>query len=509
MFFLYLCRLIMGIIARQAIKGSIANYLGIALGFVITFFVLTDCLTASEIGLTRILVDAAMLFSSLAMLGSSSSIIRFYPYFRDSEHQDHGFWGWAFLLPMAGFLIFSLLFVLCQQGIIHLYEERSPLFVKYIYYLLPLTFFALYISVFEAGANALMRIAMPRFVREVGIRLCNLVSYLLYGKGFISLDLFVLLFCAAYAIAAIVDFIYLVSLGKITFRWDLKFMTPKMVKSIFSYTLLVTVVSLTSNVQLFNSLFLGAQGGLAMAGVYTIAAYISNVVGVPSRSLSAISNPVISQSLKDDNIEALRSLVQNVSLHQLLAAAFIYFFIYINLNALYNFIPHGAEYAGGISVVLILGASNIFNQTCSPMSSVLSYSRLYAFSLPLSLLMSAAAILLNIKLIPLIGINGAATATLGSSVLYYFIMIILVWKRLGVHPFSWRHLKVIGVIAVLFLLNSLWTWCVQPLIGNIFVDAICRTTALAIIALLLTYYTNISNDVNRLITKYIPLFRKH
>lgn len=498
----------MGIIARQAIKGSIANYLGIAIGFVITFFVLTDCLTASEIGLTRILVDAAMLFSSLAMLGTSSSIIRFYPYFKDPQHRDHGFWGWAFLLPLAGFLIFAVLFFLCRHGIINLYAERSPLFTKYIYYLLPLTFFALYTSVFEAGANVLMRIAIPKFVREVGIRLCNLASYLLYGHGIISFDLFVLLFCGSYALAALVDFFYLLSLGKISFRWDLKFMTPKMVKDIFSYTLLVTVVSLTSNVQLFNSLFLGAQGGLAMAGIYTIAAYISNVVGVPSRSLMAISGPVISQTIKDNDMGALNRLVQNVSLHQLLAATYIYFFIFINLDALYTLIPHGAEYASGISVVLILGINNIFSQTCSPISSVLSFSRLYAFSLPLSLLMSAVAIILNIKLIPIIGINGAAAASLGSTFIYYAIMMTLVYGRLKVHPFSWKHLKVLGVLAFLFLLNGAWSWFVQPFISNILVDAVLRTTTLGIITLLLTYYINVSTDVNLLIAKYIPLFRK-
>ena len=101
-----IARLFMGIIARQTIKGSIANYLGVAIGFVTTFFVLTDCLSAEEIGLTRILVDAAMLFSSLAMLGSNSSIVRFFPYFKEADGSDHGFFAWAMLLPLVGFVVF-------------------------------------------------------------------------------------------------------------------------------------------------------------------------------------------------------------------------------------------------------------------------------------------------------------------------------------------------------------------------------------------------------------------
>lgn len=65
----------MGVIARQSIKGALANYLGVAIGFVITFFVLTRYLTEEEVGLTRVMVDAAMIFASLAQLGTNSSIV--------------------------------------------------------------------------------------------------------------------------------------------------------------------------------------------------------------------------------------------------------------------------------------------------------------------------------------------------------------------------------------------------------------------------------------------------
>jgi O-antigen/teichoic acid export membrane protein len=72
----------MGIIAKQSIQGTIVTYLGVAVGFVTTFFVLTRFLSAEEIGLARVLIDAATLFIGLAQLGTSSSIIRFYPHFK-------------------------------------------------------------------------------------------------------------------------------------------------------------------------------------------------------------------------------------------------------------------------------------------------------------------------------------------------------------------------------------------------------------------------------------------
>jgi hypothetical protein len=67
---------------RRRIKGTIATYLGVAIVFVTTFFILTLCLMTEEVRLTRVLVDAATLFSSLALLGTGSSAMRFYTSFQ-------------------------------------------------------------------------------------------------------------------------------------------------------------------------------------------------------------------------------------------------------------------------------------------------------------------------------------------------------------------------------------------------------------------------------------------
>ena len=75
----------MGIIARQSIRGTIVTYMGVFVGFLTTFFVLTRFLTAEEIGLARVLIDVATLLCGLMQLGTSSSIIRFFPYFKTQE----------------------------------------------------------------------------------------------------------------------------------------------------------------------------------------------------------------------------------------------------------------------------------------------------------------------------------------------------------------------------------------------------------------------------------------
>ena len=142
--------LTMGIIAKQSIQGTIVTYLGVAVGFVTTFFVLTRFLSAEEIGLARVLIDASTLFIGLAQLGTSSSIIRFYPHFRNTEQGDksqdeHGFFFWTLAVPLVGFAIFTSIYCACYTPLSQWFGEKSPLFVEYYYMVLPMAFFMLYV----------------------------------------------------------------------------------------------------------------------------------------------------------------------------------------------------------------------------------------------------------------------------------------------------------------------------------------------------------------------------
>jgi len=503
----------MGVIARQSIHGALANYLGVVIGFFTTFFVITDCLTQEEIGLTRVLVDAAMLFSSLAQLGTNASIIRFFPFFKSDDNRNHGIFGWSVLIPFVGFTLFAILFFLFRDRIVEVYSVKSPLIANYCYLLLPLTFFALYITVFETNASVLLHITVPKLVREVGIRLFNLVCYLLYGYGVISLDLFVVLFCASYGLAMLLNFFYLISLGKISFRVDWSFINRSRLKEILLYTLFMTATVLAGNIPLINSLFLGAKTGLALTGVYTIAFYIANIVEVPYRSLGAISAPMVSQAVRDNNWQEVNRLSQQVSLHQFLVSALIFFFIWINLTPLFALIPHGSEYVGGMGVVFLLGLAKIVNSSLSIGTNVLNYSRLYPVSLFFIAVLTASAILFNNYLIPHWNINGAAAATLFSYALYFLCLLAFLARKLKVNIFCRKHGTVLLLMLSLFGLNALWQWLVAPLFGalprmaGLVSDALLRTLVMAFFAILVISRSHISVDVDRILQK-IPVIRR-
>lgn len=497
----------MGIIAQQSIKGALANYLGVAIGFFTTFFVLTDCLSQEEIGLTRVMVDAAMLFAGIAQLGTNASIIRFFPFFKTLDNKNHGIFGWSILIPFVGFTLFTLLFFIFKDKIIEVYSAKSPLIVNYCYLFLPLTFFALYITVFETNASALLHIAVPKLVREVGIRLFNLVCYLLYGKGLISLDLFVILFCASYGLAMIVNFFYLLSLGKISFCIDWGFINRERLKEILLYTLFMTATVLAGNITLINSLFLGAQTGLALTGVYTIAFYIANIVEVPYRSLGAISRPMIAQAVRDNNWNEVNRLGQKVSLHQLLVSSLIFLLIWINLRALFAVIPHGSDYVTGMGVVFFLGLAKIVNSSLSIGTDILNFSRYYHFSLVFIALLTVSALVFNRFLIPVWSINGAACATLFSYAIYFAFLLLFLYKKLKINIFHNKHLVVLALILILFAIGIAWDILLLPLLTSlpmppiaiVLTNAGIKTSIMLAIIYFALSKLHISNDVDKIL----------
>lgn len=495
----------MGVIVKQSIKGALANYLGVLIGAVTTFFVVTDLLTQEEIGLTRVMVDAAMLFAGLAQLGTNASILRFYPRFKDPSHRDHGFFGWTLILPFIGFTIIAILFFVFKADIVAYYAQDAPLLVGYVYLLLPLTFFVLYMTVFETNASVLLHIALPKFVREVLIRLLNLTAYLLYGHGVISLDLFVILFCASWAVATVVNFLYLLTLGRISFRLDWKFVDKHLFREVGVYTLFMSATVLAGNIKLFNSLFL-AREGLQLAGIYTIACYIANVVEIPYRSLGAISSPIISQAVSEGNIAEVNRLGQQVSLHQLLVACMLLFFIWINLTPLFSIIPNGDQYVSGMGVVLFLGLANILNSTLSIATNILNFSKHFAFSLLFISLLTLAAIGFNLWLIPSFGVTGSACATLLAYFIYFVPLLTLLWRRMHITLFSRKQLWVLLLTLALFALNGLWQWLVSPLFAHwgdglpiVLLQALLRTLVFLVIAYCGIRRLHVSPDVDKIL----------
>lgn len=504
----------MGIVARQSIKGTLATYFGVAVGIVTTFFVQTKYLTTEEIGLVDVLLQSALLFSGLAQLGTNTSAMRYYPYFKDEEHRDHGFFGWTLIVPLMGFILFLGGFFALRNPIASFFSEKSALFIDYIYYVIPLAFFMLYISVFETNSNLLMRIVVPRFIREVGLRVMTLVIYLLYGFHVLSLTGMVVAFCVSYGLATVVNIVYLFTLHRVSFRIEKKYITPKLKRDFLIYTVFLITSALAGNITpLLNRYFVAGKQGLAISGILTIAIYIASLVEMPYRSLGSISKPQISQAMADGNVKEADRICKSVALHQFLAGSMVFFFIWINIDTVFALLPNGEVFAAGKWAVLILGLSRLVNSTLNVGTTVLSYSKIYYYSLFFTILLTVLAWWLNARWVVEWGVNGAAFATLVAYMVHYVLLLALIRWKIGTSPLSAKQLLVLLVVGVLFGLDWLWSKALTPWFVGLFskpvygltIDSLLKTTLFLVIGLVTIYKIKISQSVNDVIDKGLQL----
>lgn len=491
----------MGVIAKQSIRGTIVTYLGIAVGIITTFFVLTRFLTTEEIGLARVLIDAATLFIGLAQLGTNASIIRFYPYFKEKDsEEDHGFFFWALVVPFIGFVLFALLYWACRVPLGNWFGDKSPLFVEYYYFVLPLAFFMLYQTICESTCNVLMHIVVPRAVRELIVRVGLLAIYLLYAFRIISIDGLVIGICINYAVAAVINLCYFLSLKKILLRPDWQYLKENrgLVRKYMVYTGFLILSAITTVLApTLSSFFVTAKMGLDSTGIFAIATYMAVMVSVPNRSVSAIAAPQLSRAIKEQNSDECSFLIRQVTRNMLLIGGFILLAIWVNIDLIFHILPNGATFATAKNVVLILGVSQLVLATFTICLTALNYSRFFAFSLLLSLVLTISAIMLNNYLVPLYGMEGAALSNLLSYGLYCILIVATVVPLGHFHVVDRKWWYILLLLIAVFGLNALWQYVLPGL--NIWLDSLIRSVILLGGGTWIAYKAKLSPEINALL----------
>ena len=504
----------MGIVARQSIKGTIATYIGVAVGIVTTFFIQTKALQPEQIGLIDVMLQCAILFAGLSQLGTSSSAMRYYPFFKDEKSRDHGFFGWTLLVPLIGFALFLILFLLFKERIVVFFAEDSGtldsgMFGKYVNFVIPLAFFVLYITVFETNSNLLLRIVLPKFVREVGLRVATLAVYLLYYYEVIDFDGVIIGFCIFYGLATMVNIVYLLSLKRVSFKIDRKYVTAQLRRDFLYYTLFMIAAAVAGTViPMLSKFLLAGMEGFRLAGVFTIATNIAALVEMPYRSLGAISRPHVSDAMAHQDVAQADELCKKVALHQFMAGLFVLFFIWINIDFLFDLLPNGDIYRLGKWAVLILGIGRLVFSTLDVSLTALSYSKYYYYSLIFTVLLATMSVLMNRWLIPIWDINGAAMAYTFSYIVYFVLLLAFIKWRIGVMALSIKLLPVALVVMVLFALDLAWsTWLTPLLSGSMFglcVNAVLKSGLFAVMGMVALYRMKVSKSVNDLIDKALP-----
>lgn len=494
----------MGIVIRQSLKGIIVNYIGVVLGIFVQLYIVTKYFNNPEVyGLTKVLYEVSLLAGTLALLGSGSAGMRFFPYFKDEKTGNHGFFYYYLLFPLIGIPVLIAIYLLFRDPIVSYFGAKSPLFNEYFYYAIPLMIVLALWSWGENYANINMRIAVPKAIREVGMRLLMMCCYLGFAFGYLDTTGVIIAFICSYGLCMLSTGTYAMHIGCREMKHDWSFVTADLRQKVVRYSGFLMLATISGNLMAQLDIFmLAGVKGLYSAGVYSIVVYMAEVVNMPSRNISSISAPLAAKAMKEGNMIEAESLYKQVSIHQMLASTVLLLVVYINLDNIFAIIPNGHIYAEGKWAVLFLGLARVIYGTLNFGNTLISFSKYYYWTLVVTIVLTFVTIGTNLYFIPLYGLSGAALASLIATILSYSYQQYLVQVKLKTNPFTWRHIRVVVLLVALFAVN----WLIPDFGGwSPWLDGAIRTGIVLLVATVLIYTLHISEQINWFIAKTLKL----
>lgn len=460
--------------AKESISGTIVTYVGVGIGFLTTFFLLAKYFTPEEIGLTRLLPELATQLSGLGMLGMTYSISRYFPFFRDSErnpHRDedgphHGFFYYITMVGLIGAVVMCLLYVLAKGPLTALYSQNSPLLADFYYAVIPLTLFTMGWTIFELYTYQLMKVAVPKGIREVLLRLVQLAVYLLYAFGYIDFTAMVWGFIGSFGVCMLANGLYLGRITSLSLRHNPNYVSPEMRRGFYRYTALYTLTSvgitLAGRMDLFMVAFID-KGGLTSAGVYTMAFYMVSIIEIPMRAILNVAAPKISEAAKQGDLKRVESVYRLVAFYQLLSGLLIFILIWVNIDNIFGIMPNGDQFSGGKWIFFFLGLAKLVELTLTCSHTVVSTSRYYYWNVYYTVSVLVMSFIASVFFIPTFGTMGAALAMLVTNIISYGLQQLLLSLRLHVHPFTPRMLLMIPLTLAAWGVDALlpkfsWVW---------------------------------------------------
>lgn len=486
----------MGIVIRQGLRGTIGTYIGVAIGAFNLLWLFPRLLTPTEIGLLRVLQDIAFLLAIVSQFGISSITDRFFPYFRNEKEKHNGFLFFILLYPLLGFILISFLFLLLSDYVQSFYETNSPALKDYLFYVIPLCFFILYQQVLEAYLRAHFLLSFPVVNREIFLRIFLGLIVVLYALDLFTIDglVIALLFC--YLSIVLILFLYIYKIRSLLLaRFDFV-KNRSMLKQMVVFGMFVFLMGV---VAVFNTkidvIMLSGMQDLGATGIYSIAFFIGTVIEIPRRAISAISLPVISDAWKKSDLNKIREMYWKSSLNLSIAGVLLFLLIYGNIDLIFNLIPNSEVYRAGVFVVLYIGLSRVVDMITGVNYELILTSPFYKLNFILGLFSGVLNVFLNYILIPKMGMEGAALATLLAISFANLIRMIVIWKKVQLQPFTFQNLHILALGGIFYVLLELLSVPVSDFLPSL-IFLLLRGGITAILFLGILYILKVSHDFN-------------
>lgn len=484
----------MGVVLQQSFKNTLIIFLGFAIGGINVLFLYTHFLEADYFGLVTFLLSTANILMPLLVFGMQHTIIKFFSSYTEKIDKDN-FLITAIILPLLIIIPLSLIGILFYDYIAEILSRENIIIKKYTYLILLISIFMGYFEVFYAWSKVQMQSVFGNFIREIFARICVLILLLFVHLKLLNNEQFIYALVFVYFIRMLIMKLYAF---KLYFPKMSRFSLPKNFREILTYSFYIILAGSAGSILLEIDKFMIPQmEKIAQVAYYSVGVYIASVIAIPSRALQQIANPITAKELNNNNLTEVESLYKKSSINLLIVGGLFFLLINININALYQII-NKPEYAVGIYIVLIISISELFKLSLGTNGAILTNSKYYKMFFYFSIAMAISVIVLNRVLIQILGIEGAALATLIVVLIFGIIKIVYVKNKLEMQPYSKKTKIILTIIGLLFFAFYFINLNINPFLSILF-----KSILVSLIFIFLVVRLRLSSDINKLIRKLL------
>lgn len=232
--------------------------------------------------------------------------------------------------------------------------------------------------------------------------------------------------------------------------WSGRLINRKLLAFSLPTTLVSTLLLLNIRADRF---FIGYFRSVEEVGIYQAVSQVSIVFMIIFIAFNAIFTPMIADLYERGEIARLGQIFSITTKWGLNVGLLVYIVI---LSVASELVPviFGVSYGGNAILLIILSTAELINVVAGGAGIVLVMTGHPNRWLRISVFALLINIVLNILLIPTLGIIGAAISTMCGVITLVSLGLLDVRRTLGLWPYDRRHLK--GLVAALITITVLW-----------------------------------------------------
>jgi len=206
---------------------------------------------------------------------------------------------------------------------------------------------------------------------------------------------------------------------------------------------------------------------LAQSGIYTTIFLIATAMTLPYRSIQKITYPLVGRFWKSRDMKSVSDLYSKTTLVMMIVGGALIVLLWGNINSIFRFIPK--EYYIAKYAFYLLCFAKYIDMITGLNGIIMVTSNKYKYDLYFMLVLVVTTIILNLVLIPIYGMTGAAIAAAASLVFYNAIRVGFVLYHFRMQPFTLNCLSILLITAgaliavnfIPFVINKYVSICIN------------------------------------------------